>query len=181
MATSFSIEISQLPGDETFTALMDGIGVRLADIVPMYDALYATFRKIEQKRFDAEGPGWMSLAPSTVTSRGGSDHPILNRKGLPEQKGRTGGQLRKSLTTKGAKNAVVEPLPDGLFMGTSDPVARYHQDGTQKMPARPVVDMTEADAEAFSEVISAYLFEFGLEGGRATSADQMFTADAIGL
>ena len=172
--TSLEIGITQLPGDDTFTATMEGIGIRLADFVPVYDALYDAFRKIESARFDAEGPGWKQLAESTVASRG-SAHPILN----------VTGRLRRSLTTKGAPGAVVEYEVDGLFMGTSDPVAHYHQDGTHgagrdhniDMVARPVVDMQEEDAVTFATILSDY-FYYNL-GVFASSG--VFATDSEGL
>lgn len=155
------------PEVDTFTPTLKAIEARALDIAPLYDALYGAFRKIEARRFSSEGPGWKELAPSTRTDRerlgAGGDHPILNRTGAPG-----GGALRKSLTTKGAKDAVVTPMPDGLFMGTKSKIARYHQDGTHgagrnhkvSMPARPLVDLTQADAEVFSGIISEWLYGF---------------------
>ncbi len=146
------------PEVDTFTPTLQGIESRAIDIIPCYQALYAAFRKIEQKRFDSEGPGWAELKPSTVADRErqgyGGDHPILNRDGT----------LRRSLTTKGAKGAVITPMPDGVFFGTRSPIAQYHQDGTSKMEARPLVDLNQADAEVFSGIIGEYLFGFGVTG-----------------
>lgn len=189
-ATTLTFGIEQVPGDDTFTELLEGIGVRVADIVPIYDALYSVFRKIEQRRFDKEGPGWAELAESTVAGRErlgiGGSHPILNRKGVT-YRGRRGGQLRTSLTTKGAKGAIVEPIPDGLFMGTSDPLAAVHQKGTSRagrdhnvvIPARPLVDMTEADAEEFSEVVARYMFGIGLRSHTTSDASALFEAETV--
>lgn len=162
------------PIEDTFTPMLEWIEGRLVHIAPAYDALYTTFRKIEQKRFDAEGPGWAPLAESTVVKRG-SSHPILNETG----------NMRRSLTTKGAPNAVVEPLPDGLFMGTKDPLAAVHQKGTDKagrdhttkIPARPVVDLDEGDAVLFAEVLSVYFYGFHLTG--SLGASEAFSADAM--
>lgn len=171
--TDFTIGITALPEDDTFTAEMEGIGVRLDTLVPVYTALYAAFRKIEQARFDAEGPGWEELAESTVAKRG-SAHPILNETG----------KMRRSLTTAGAPGAVVEPIPDGLFMGTDMMIAAVHQHGTDRagrdhttrIPARPLVDMREQDADVFAEIVGGYVYEHGL----SASAD-VFAVDSEGL
>lgn len=179
MVTAFTITLE--PIDDTYTPALDWIAGRLVDIAPAYDALYGVFRKIEAKRFNSEGPGWQELAESTVASRG-SAHPILVS---PNAKGRKPGQLRRSLTTKGAKGAVVEPLPDGLFMGTEDPLAWIHHKGTERagvdhdivIPARPLVDLTEADAEEFAEVLSEYFYGFGATSSLGV-ADE-FSADAM--
>lgn len=144
------------PVVDSFTPTLDGIEERSIDIAPMYDGLYSAFRRIEQRRFQAEGPGWDELKPGTVADRErmGYDgaHPILNREG----------SLRRSLTTKGARNAVVEPLPDGLFMGTKDPIAKYHQNGTDRMAARPLVDLTEADAEVFAGIVGEWIYGYAV-------------------
>ena len=152
--TAFTFGIT--PDVDTFTPTLDGIEKRAIDIVPCYQALYTAFRKIEQKRFSSEGPGWEPLKPSTVADRErqgyGGEHPILNRDGT----------LRRSLTTKGAKHAVITPMPDGVFFGTKDPIAKYHQEGTEKMVARPIVDLTEADAEVFGEIIGEHVFGYSV-------------------
>lgn len=178
--SGFSVLVE--PVEDTFTPMLEWIEGRLVDIAPAYDALYATFRKIEARRFSAEGPGWAPLAESTVAQRG-SSHPILV---APDDKGgRRSGQLRRSLTTKGARGAVVEPLPDGLFMGTEDPLAEVHHKGTNragrdhntKIPARPLVDLNEADAALFAGVLSEYFYGFKLSG--ALGAGQVYEADAM--
>jgi phage gpG-like protein len=143
---------------DTFTPTLEATATRVGHLAQAYEGVYAAFRKMEERRFDAEGPGWRKLASSTVARRG-SAHPILNETGV----------LRRSLTTKGARYAVVEPTPDGLFMGTSYKVARFHQDGTHgagrdhsvSMPARPVVDITQADAEVFGAILSEWFWGYG--------------------
>lgn len=179
-ATFLQIDIT--PVEDTFTPELMEIQGRLIDIEPCYDALYSAFRRIEQRRFDGEGPGWKELAPSTVAGREAmgitGSHPILNRNGVTYE-GEVGGSLRRSLTTKGAKYAFVEPLPDGLFMGTKHPVAIYHQMGTHgagrdhnvSMPARPLVDMTEADAEVFASIISEWVYGFEASAGELFSPE----------
>lgn len=178
--TGLRIEIT--PEEDTFTPVLMGIEHRAIDLLPAYAAVYQAFRVIEAKRFSGEGPGWAPLAESTVAERVrlgiGGDHPILNRSGAKES-GRKGGQLRRSLTTKGAKGAVFEPEIDGVFMGTRDPIAGFHQEGTTKMPARPIVDLTEADANVFGSIIGEYLFGYSVD--RTLLGDSMYVADAMGL
>lgn len=188
-AVSAYIELR--PAEDTWTPTLEGIEERLIDIRGVYSALYATFRVIERRRFDREGPGWAPLAPSTVAGRIAmgitGEHPILNRKGVTYE-GEKGGSLRKSFTTKGNRYSVVEPMPDGVFIGSKHPLAIYHQTGTHRagrdhnvsMPARPLVDLTEADAELFSAVISDYVW--GFEVGRSAVYDAEDTAavDMVG-
>lgn len=184
VAVPFTITVEPLPDE--FTPMMEWIEGRLVDFTPAYEGLYSLFRKIQARRFTAEGPGWEPLAESTVQSRGGSDHPILVEPvALANKRGRSGGQLRRSFTTKGAKGAVIEPLPDGLFMGSDDPLAAIHHKGTNRagrdhntvIPARPLVDPTEADAEAFAAFLSEYFYGFHLTG--SLGASETFEADAM--
>lgn len=149
------VEIEPIP--DTFTPYVDGVLLRAGDMLPAYGAIYTAFLALEAKRFGAEGPGWANLAASTVKKRG-SAHPILVDTG----------ELKASLTEPHHANAVFEPGPDEVFMGTSDPVAVFHQQGTHKMPERAVVDISEADAAMFAAIIDAYLFE-GLASAGAIS------------
>ena len=157
-----SLAFGIVPDVDTFTPTLHGIESRAIDIEPCYQALWTAFRRIEQKRFESEGPGWAALKPSTVADRErqgyGGEHPILNRDGT----------LRRSLTTKGAKDSVITPMPDGVFFGTKSKIAGYHQDGTRKMVARPLVDLTEADAEVFAGIISEWVYGYGVESFSAT-------------
>lgn len=152
-----SVEVVLEPIPETFTPHIEFLMARVGDMLPAYEEVYVAFQEIEKKRFQAEGPGWSPLADSTRAERSalgiGRGSPILDRSGAPG-----GGNLKGSLTTPGHKNAVFRPEVDGVFMGTSDPVAQYHQNGSDRMPARPVVDLTEADAIGFAEIIGDYLF-----------------------
>lgn len=144
------------PDVDTFTPTLGGIESRAIDIAPCYEALWTAFRRIEQKRFESEGPGWAALLTSTVADRErqgyGGEHPILNRDGT----------LRRSLTTKGAKDSVMTPMPDGVFFGTRSKIAGYHQAGTEKMVARPLVDLTEADAEVFGGIIGEWVYGYSV-------------------
>jgi phage gpG-like protein len=167
--------------EDTTTPMFQHFEDRLVEVLGLYDEWYSAFRKIEARRFTKEGPGWAPLAAPTVAQRKamgiGGTSPILNRSGV-DYAGRKGGQLRKSLTTKGAKNAVVEPLPDGLFVGTKDPVAIFHQGGTHgagvdhnvSMPARPIVDLSEEDSLVFASIAEEWIY------GSATG--ELFSAEA---
>lgn len=114
-----AVDVSLIPIEETFTPHVDAIIARLADMAPAYASVYEEFLAIERRRFSAEGPGWAQLKTSTVKQRG-SAHPILD----------DFGDLKASLTEAGHQNAVFTPEIDGVFMGTSDPIATFHQKGT---------------------------------------------------
>jgi hypothetical protein len=179
----FMLELQPLEKGETLTPLLEATMARMGDLMPAYLEIYSAFRKMEQRRFDQQGPGWAPLAESTVAQREslglGGDHPILNRTGVSDH-GRQGGTLRRSLTTRGSRYAVFEVMPDGIFMGTSDPVAKFHQEGTENMPARPVVKIEEKDAKIFGAILSEWIWD--PLPTRATSDEGApFTVSTIGL
>lgn len=161
MPAYLEIQIEPLPGNQEFIDHLDGMEARTADTTGAYAALWSVFRQRERYRFRREGPGWQELEDPTVLERERLDidgeHPILNRTGADDYHGRIGGTLRNSLCRMDGHYAVFEPMGDGIRMGTDDPVAVYHQDGTEHMTSRPVIDMTEADAEAFAEVFDEWI------------------------
>ena len=50
-----------------------------------------------------------------------------------------GGQMRQSLTTRAHSDRIVRMTGNVIELGTRHHLARYHQDGTQRMPSRPPV------------------------------------------
>lgn len=189
--------VEMVPEVDTFTPHLDELMARAANLVPAWSLVYAAFLAIEGDRFHREGPGWESLATSTQQQRArlgiGAAHPILDRSGaglgtLSRKRktygkrgvtGRRGGSLKASLTNPTARGAIFEPGVDGVVMGTSDPIAGYHQDGTSRMPARPVIDLTDSDAAVFGELVGSYLFD-GLATGVLAAAG-VFAGGPVGL
>jgi hypothetical protein len=101
------------------------------------DAYFST----ERQRFDVyseRGGDWAEHAPSTIRKRG-ENAPILIE----------GGDLRESMNRDGDGH-VIEVSPDGVVEGTINPVAHFHQSGTEKMPARKILD--EPNSETLDEM-----------------------------
>lgn len=105
--------------------------------------------------FSARGGDWPEHAPSTIRRRG-AGAPILNETG----------QLRESLDRDSASH-VTEIDSDGITEGTSDRTARYHQDGTPRMPDREILvkptddtleHIREALVEALQRSVDAAMF-----------------------
>lgn len=102
---------------------------RLLNLEPLWRRFSDEMEQIEQQWFDTEGEqSWPALAESTLRSKA--------RRGFPSQILVATGDLRDSLTDP-ARAATTTRLT--MEWGTDVFYAQYHQDGTDKMPAREVI------------------------------------------
>ena len=114
--------------DELATTLPAAINATLRDAgAEMVDAARA--------KIGTEAPDWPALAPATIETKA--------RRGQvgrvsPTDPLLASGELRDSFTAA-VGNGV-------LIFGSTDPVARYHEHGTEHMPPRPVVAPIAAEA-----------------------------------
>lgn len=97
--------------------------------------------------------GWAQLAESTVRERErlgyGGAHPILFREG----------NLATALAERGAEGNIFELSPTGISAGTDLYYAGFHQDGTRKMPARPIVGLTRDRQSNVLRTINEFVIE----------------------
>lgn len=63
------------------------------------------------------------------------------------------GKMYRSLTEPGAPGFVREETATALFVGSSNPLARYHQEGAGRLPKREVIVITDAEGRDHMEVI----------------------------
>ncbi len=93
----------------------------------------------QRQRFDLyseRGGDWEEHAESTQKRRGAGAPLLVSQ-----------GDLRQSLDRAGAAH-VIQVTEDGVTEGTANPVARFHQDGTPKMPQRKILDDPEPETVA---------------------------------
>lgn len=122
------------------------------DLSDAFREIAKDFHESEERQFDTEGGygagGWAPLAPSTIESKA--------RRGFPDRILVRTGQLRDSLMGRGPRAVeVVRPLE--LRVGTELDYARYHQRGTRRMPARPVIMLPEEQKTRMHKTIHRYL------------------------
>lgn len=151
MAQDVEFAISLSIAGQTIDAKLAAFGQQISDLSPAFEQIgedlmgdFAANMAMEgglygktSKSYLGENAGpWKPLAESTVAERTrlgyGGEHPILQRTGA----------LRESLATRGAPGNVFEVAPDRLQVGTSLFFAFFHQGGTKKMPARPIVGVS---------------------------------------
>ncbi|MCD2193517.1 phage virion morphogenesis protein [Actinomycetospora endophytica] len=125
-----------------------------------WPAIVEDFHAMEERRFEAEGPGWSPDSPATAS--------IKSSRGIPSS-GRVlegTGELRRALTSSHAPGSKVDMSPEELFVGTDLPYATYHQQGAQievfgrghaTLPARPLVVVTEEDVLRWTRIVQAAL------------------------
>lgn len=122
---------ARLNGD--LTPLMDAIGFLLEN---------STRKRFETKR-DPEGISWEQLKPATVARKQHKNGSI--RGGILVDHG----DLRKSITYHASTQSVA--------VGTDRQYGQYHQTGTEHMPARRFLGLSEADKTEINEFIRHFL------------------------
>ncbi len=133
--------------DKAFLGIYEEIEKTLAEadysealrdqVVPI---LAAEHEEYFNREAGPDGP-WAPLSPATVKAKGFDTILIETNR------------MRSSLLFSG--NDHIEDISQaGLTWGTSDPKAAFHQDGTEKIPARPFVGASEETVDKIAEVIA---------------------------
>jgi phage gpG-like protein len=141
-------------GDKQVARELLRLGDRAADARPAWNAIIDRLLLLEREQFDSEGGrasgGWKPLAPSTVADKA--------RRDLDPRILHATGRLRDSLTRRTGGDAVRESHPNEMRFGTDVPYARYHQQGTGRMPRRREIELTETDRhQMFVQVLQRFL------------------------
>lgn len=133
----------QFEGQRELVARLATFGQQVTHLQPAWEQVGDLLLRDFAAQFTAEGgylggqiaPVWAQLRPSTVADRlrrgYAGEHPILERSG----------QLLHSATERNMAGNVFEATDSGLRIGTSDPIAKYHQYGTKRMPARKMIGL----------------------------------------
>jgi len=126
----------------------------IKDFTPALEDIYQDFLEGERKQFESEGNtgsgGWAPLSPAYAAWKAQNfpGAPIMVRTGL----------LKESLLGNNPWS-VKDIQPLGATFGTRIPYAAYHQTGTRKMPARPLVQLTEDQKTRWTKIIHRWLVE----------------------
>lgn len=138
----------QINGDEAVEHKLLGIAARGTNFEPVLTLIAGQMREAEAKRFDEGQGNWPPLADSTKAykARHDLDPRILHATEA----------MRRSFTEESGDH--VEMITqDELHFGSSDPKARFHQDGTSRMPQRRVMDFGEGEFRGWTREIQRYL------------------------
>jgi phage gpG-like protein len=139
-------------GDEQLKRSLSRFGEHAKDLSEPFREIVKDFHKIERRQFETEGSygsgGWQPLSPRYAEWKAKKypGRPIMVLSGL----------LKESLL--GDNPYSVELVtPKSMEVGTVINYAIYHQKGTSKMPARPLIQLTEDDKKRWIKFIQAYL------------------------
>ena len=143
MGRSLDIKISLDPGGVIFHRRFTRFVSDLTDLSPAFEEMADAFGEWEQQVFATRGGS--AGAPWKPRKAPTGGWPLLVRTGA----------LRASLTGP----SVRQITPRRMVLGTNDPKAGFHQTGTRKMVARPLVRLTAANKAQWTRIIHAYLLK----------------------
>lgn len=126
MARSGGVHIELRPPLQFILKQSGAFRRELLNFTPLWTLFKPIMHDIEQKRFDEEGPGWQSLADSTIRQRerlGFGAGPIMQR-------------TRNLMESLVDPNRAAETGPKSMSWGTDVSYAGFHQDGGS-VPGRP--------------------------------------------
>lgn len=151
----------------TFTVLGDRVLVRglsrfgdaARDFMPVWPEILQDFQRIEAEQFSSEGARAGKVWPPLSVS-----YKEWKDKWFPGQpKLVLTGTLKMEMTE--GLTVEAEPLRLAMYPALRAEVAGWHQKGTARMPARKVVDLTEADKLGWIRMIQRYLVDKATEAG----------------
>jgi phage gpG-like protein len=157
----FRLEIAgSVAMDRGIARFADGI----ADYRPIWPVIEDDFYAQEKDQFKSEGTEggdkWAPLSPEYAGYKEAHfpGKPILQRTG----------DLYDSLTNPNSANGVRREERKTLTLGSTLPYALYHQQGTNKMPARPELQFPEAFKRSTMHHIQVYLVTMASQSGFRT-------------
>lgn len=147
-------------GEQRLRQALNRLATSIQDYSPAWKPITQIFRDAMRGQF-ATGGGrggkkWapLSRAYSRWKERVAPGRPILVLKG----------DLVLSLTTQ-TGDTIQNEQPLSLSLGTKLPYAKYHQNGTRRMPARPLLVILQKDADQMARDMVALSQEYGSEAG----------------
>jgi phage gpG-like protein len=149
------IEFTYALNPESVEKALAGFQESLADQAPALARVADDFREMIGQQFAsegrAEGTPWPELSPATLRRRRART-PILYKTGA----------LLRSLGEPGAAGHVEELEGYSLTLGSRLPYALYHQTGTRRLPARPIIVLSGARSERWTEIVRQQIAEKAL-------------------
>ena len=128
----------------------------IQDFTEVFELLYLDFLEIEETQFAtggsrSSGESWAALSPNYARwkAKHAPGRPVLTLSGA----------MRAALTSRTGASGQIKDIrgkEKRATFGVSMQRAYWHQHGTRKMPARPVVQLTEADKRRWARTVQTW-------------------------
>jgi phage gpG-like protein len=149
-----------IDGVEQSRRAFQSLNETVRDFREAWPEIHMYFLRATLEEFDAQGArggaAWQPLSESygKWKAKRYPGKPILVRTE----------RLRRSFSLAGQKGGdqIYDALPESLTIGSAVPYARFHQRGTSRMAARPILQPTQRDIDR----IVSRLFRFAERGAR---------------
>jgi phage gpG-like protein len=157
------IEFRYSMQSQSLEPAIDSLREAASDPRGALEEVAADFRQMMTRQFETEGraepaaAGWPPLSASTASRK-------KPRSGLLV----SSGALARSLAEPGAQGAVEIRDARSLTLGTRLPYAAFHQFGTRRMPARPLIVLSAARAAKWTEIVRR-----GIERATVLGAEEL--------
>lgn len=148
------IEIDLRPVTRMISSVQGGAERAENYLEEVGEAAQREFGRIMETEGNGGWPDILEKTKQVKNKKGAGSRPILQRTGA----------LFASLTRRGAPGNVFERRQRSLDVGTKLPYARFHQQGTGYMPARPFVFMTPELRAEIEQITARYLEEIASGG-----------------
>lgn len=161
-----------------FTATLEGVEVldrafsrvteHISDLRPIWPNVAKEFYAIEREQFASEGSHgasgkWAKLSPAYAK------YKEVAYPGMPILRASTA--LYESMTSPDAADSIFRPEPQELTIGSQAPYAVAHQRGGGRLPARPIISLTEDDKRRLTKAIQLPLVQFVRRQGFSVESD----------
>jgi phage gpG-like protein len=162
-------------GVQSTTRAFQTLDETIRDFRPVWPEIHMYFLRSMTEQFESLG------------SRGGQRWQPLNEKYAKWKAQRFPGKpilvrterLKRSLSLGGSEpDQVKEFAPMYAVFGTRVPYARYHQRGTRRMPARPILQPTQRDVDRMVSRLYRFAERGARDAGFQTRSRSRFTMGA---
>lgn len=154
--------VGEIQGVEVLNRAFNRIEEHISDFRNIWPAVAQEFYAIEVQQFQSQGAHgasgrWAPLSPAYAKYKAVAfpGQPILRADNL----------LFESMTSPDALDSIFRMDAQELTIGTQREGATAHQRGSGRMPARPIISLTEADKRRVQKAIQRGLVEFTRRAG----------------
>lgn len=147
------VQITVTPGGDVFQRRFTRFVSELTDLAPLLHEIVDHLHDVFREQFRTEGASTGSVwAPLSESYRRWKVRRYPGRGVLVRT-----GRLYSSLTRAGGTDAIRKVTARRMEFGTAVPYARFHQTGTRRMPARPIVRLSDANKADLTRMVHRYL------------------------